>query len=141
MKSSEATFPFNFMPSTFAPSSAFRDAMRQTVTNFWNGQDQILDAMEEYTNDWFERRHTGAHEALDSAQQMIEASTPVEAMHEYQKWVIGCLERTVSDGLACQKHLLSVSALLAPPLSPSGERSEAESAGETRRRSQSRVAA
>jgi hypothetical protein len=142
MKPSDANFPFNIMQSAFAPSSGLRDAMRSAATGFWTGQDQILDAMQEYANAWFERRHTGAQDALDASQQMIDAATPIEAIREYQKWAIGSFERIVDDGLACQKHLLSMGALLAPPLSPSGERTERESAAsESGRRSQSRVAA
>src|SRR5436190_9506822 len=139
MKPSDTSFPFTIAQSAFEPARA---GMRQAATGFWTAQDQMLDAMEEYTNAWFERRHTGAQDALDVAQQMIDAPTPVEALHQYQKWAIGCFERTFNDGLACQKQLLSIGKLLAPPLSPSSERTEAEPAsGESRRRSQPRVAA
>jgi hypothetical protein len=98
--------------------------------------------MQDYANGWLERRHTGVREALETSQQMIDAATPVEAMREYQKWAFGSFERIIDDGLSCQKHLLSMGGLLAPPLSPSGERGEAEpAAAESRRRSQPRVAA
>jgi hypothetical protein len=105
-----------------------RDAMRQAAETFWNGQEQILHAMEEYANGWFERRHAGVDAALNASQQMIDAATPVEAVREYQKWAFGSIERIIDDGLSCQKHLLSMGGLLAPPLSPFGERTERDSA-------------
>jgi hypothetical protein len=142
MKLSDTNFPFNFAQSAFQPSSGFRDATRQAATGFLNGQEQILDAMQDYASGWFERRHTGVHEALETSQQMIDAATPIEAMREYQKWAFGSFERIIDDGLSCQKHLLSLGGLLAPPLSPSGERAETEpAAADSRRRSPSRVAA
>jgi hypothetical protein len=119
-----------------------RDAMRQAAETFWNGQEQILHAMEEYATGWFERRHVGVDAALNASQQMIDGATPVEAVREYQKWAFRSVERIIDDGLSCQKHLLSMGGLLAPPLSPFGERTETESASEEpRRRSQSRVTA
>ena len=141
MKSSETNFPFNFTQSVFEQSAGFRNAMGHAAVSFWNAQDQILEAMQEYATGWLERRQTGVHEALNASQQIIDAETPVEAMREYQKWALGSFERTVNDGLSCQRHLMSMGALLTPPLSPSGERAEMEPAEEPRRRSQSRVAA
>jgi hypothetical protein len=140
MKLSDTNFPFNFTQSVFEPSSALRDTMRGAATNFWSGQEQILQAMQEYADAWFERRDIGVQEALNASQQMIDAATPIEALREYQKWAFGSFERIVDDSLSCQKHLMSMSALLAPPLSPPGERAE-PNAGESRRRSQARVAA
>jgi hypothetical protein len=142
MKLSDTNFPFNIAQNALQPPAAFRDGMRQAATRFWEGQDRILDAMQGYANGWLERRHAGTEAALDAAQEMIDAATPVEAMREYQKWAFGSFERIIDDGLSCQQHLLSIGGLLAPPLSPSGERTETEpTAEESRRRSQSRVAA
>jgi len=142
MKLSDTNFPFNMTQSVFEQSAGLRNAMGHAAVNFWNAQDQILDAMQENAAGWFERRHTGVQDALDTAQQMIEAETPLESMREYQKWALGSFERAVNDGLSCQKHLMSMGALLAPPLSPSGEKHETEpTRDESRRRSQSRVAA
>jgi hypothetical protein len=142
MKPSETNFPFNITQSVFESSSGFRKAMSQAAIGFWNGQEQALGTMQEYANAWFERRHIGVHEALNTSQQMIDAASPVEAMREYQKWALGSFERTVDDGLSCQKQLLLMGSLLAPPLSPFSEKPEMTSTSEeSRRRSQSRVAA
>jgi hypothetical protein len=142
MKPSETNFPFNLTQSVFEQSSGFRNAMGHAAIGFWNRQEQVLETMQEYANTWFERRNTSVQEALNASQQMIEAETPIEAMREYQKWAIGSFERTIDDGISCQKHLMSMGALLAPPLSPSVERTEREPvAAESRQRSQSRAAA
>jgi hypothetical protein len=144
MKLSDTNFPFNIAEVAFQPSAAFRDAMRQAASRFWRGQDQILDAMQDYATGWFERRQAGTEAALATAQHVIDAATPVEAMREYQKWAFGSFERMIDDGLSCQQHLLSMSAWLSPPLSPSGERTEPERVteeSESKRRSPSRAAA
>ncbi len=142
MKPSDTGFPFNIAQSVFDSSSGFRTAMGRAATGFWNGQEQILHAMEEYANGWLERRHTGVDDALNASQQMIEAATPVEAMRAYQKWAMGSFERTIDDGISCQRHLMSMSSMLVPPLSPFGETTEAErTPEESRRRSPSRAAA
>jgi len=151
MKPSNAfyLYPFNFAQSVFTqsafePSSNVRESMQQAASNFWNGQEQMVTAMQEYANAWFERRQTGVNEALDASHEMISAATPVDAFREYQKWAISSLERTIDDGLSCQRQLLLMGSLLAPSISPTGERerSEAEpTTSETRRRSQSRAAA
>jgi hypothetical protein len=140
MQQQESKFLFAFAPSVFAPT---RDAMRQAAARFWSGQEHVLDAIDDYTNTWLERRRSGVHEALVAAQQIADAATPAEALHEYQRWAIGAMERLVHDGLACQKHWLSVGALMAPPLSPFGEKADADErvAEEPKRRSPSRVAA
>lgn|SRR5262245_13731379 len=148
MKPSNAfyLYPFNFAQSVFTqsafePSSGVRDSMHQAATNFWNGQEQVLNAMHEYANEWFERRQAGVSDALEASEQIVRAATPVEAFREYQKWAIGSLERTIDDGVSCQKQLLLMGSLLAPSISPSGERTETEPTGEPRRRAQSRAAA
>lgn len=135
MKPSSTNFPF--AQTMFVPSSALRDSLEQATSRFWNGQEQILHTMQEYAEDWFERRQAGVQEAQEAYQQMINASTPAEAMREYQKWVMGSFGRVVEDSVSCQKQLWSIGGLLAPPLSPSAERSEVE-AEEPRRRTQSR---
>jgi hypothetical protein len=142
MKLSDTNFPFNITQTAFQSPAGFRDAMREAATRFWGGQDQILGAMQDYANGWFERRHVGTQAAFNTAQQVIDATTPIEAFREYQKWAFGSFERIIDDGLSCQKHLLSMGELLAPPLSPSDKKTETEPvAEESRRRSQSRVAA
>jgi hypothetical protein len=149
MKPSNAFYfyPFNiaqsvFSQSAFEPSSGVRESMQQAATNFWNGQEQVLSAMHEYANAWFERRQAGVSDALEASEQMTKAATPVEAFREYQKWAVASLERTIDDGVSCQKQLLLMGSLLAPSISPLGERTETEPAAtEQRRRTQSRAAA
>jgi hypothetical protein len=54
-------------------------ALQDNVRGFWNLQDKVLDAMENFANSWFERRHVGAHAALEAAQRMCKAQDPVRS--------------------------------------------------------------
>jgi hypothetical protein len=59
--------------------------------------------MENYANGWFERRHVGTHTALEAAQRMCKAQTPVDLAREYQDWISGAFQRLMADGYACQQ--------------------------------------
>lgn len=83
-------------------------AMSRSSTQFWNGQDKILDSMQEFANGWFERRNEGAHAAMDSALRMCRARNPAEAMTEYQAWARGALERTLADAMAVQQQMMKI---------------------------------
>jgi hypothetical protein len=83
-------------------------AMSRSSTQFWNSQDKVLDSMQEFANGWFERRHEGAHAAMDSALRMCRARNPAEAMSEYQTWARGALERTMADAMAVQKQMMKI---------------------------------
>jgi hypothetical protein len=84
------------------PDSA---ALQDNVRNFWDIQDKVLDAMENFANGWFERRHVGTHTALEAAQRMCKAQTPVDLVREYQEWVGGAFQRVMADGFACQQFV------------------------------------
>src|SRR5215831_4656445 len=56
-------------------------------------------------NGWFERRHVGTHTALEAAQRMCKAQTPVDLVREYQEWVGGAFQRVMADGVACQQFV------------------------------------
>jgi len=83
------------------PDSA---ALQDNVRSFWDIQDQVLDAMEDFGG-WFERRHVGTHTALEAAQRMCKAQTPVDLVREYQEWVGGAFQRVMADGFACQQFV------------------------------------
>jgi hypothetical protein len=80
-------------------------ALQDNVRGFWNLQDKVLDAMENFANSWFERRHVGAHAALEAAQRMCNAQTPSDLVREYQDWVGGAFQRVMADGVACQEFV------------------------------------
>jgi len=78
-------------------------AVEKNVRCFWNIQYNVLDSMEKFANGWFERRHVGTHAALEAAQRMCKAQTPVDLTREYQDWISGAFQRLMADGYACQQ--------------------------------------
>jgi hypothetical protein len=130
MASDENIDPFQAMQRAFSPSFGFGPALRENAAGFWTNQAKILASMEDYANGWFQRRHTGTEEAINSARQICDAATPAEAMREYQRWAIGSFERVVQDGLAYQQQLIELGRLGSEPLAQAAAtaRDEAESA-------------
>lgn len=126
MKGINVTEQITAMQKMFLPTSAVADTLRENACCFWQNEDKALDSMQSFTNGWFERRHTGTHAALEAAERMCKAETPIEFLREYQDWLNGAIGRVSSDGLACQQHLMAVAGAFWQPLKlPGGER-EAE---------------
>ncbi len=121
--------PVQAMQRAFSPSFGFGPAIRENAAGFWTNQAKIVASLEDYANGWFQRRHTGTEEALASVRQICDATSPVDAMREYQKWAIGSFERVIQDGLACQQQLIELGRLGAEPIAHAAEtvRAEAES--------------
>lgn len=71
------------MHRIFLPASSISEGMRKNVCCFWENQDKVLDAMQAFANGWFERRHTGARAALETARCMCTAESPVDLLREY----------------------------------------------------------
>jgi hypothetical protein len=78
-------------------------AVEENVRCFWNIQNKILESMENFANGWFERRHVGTRAALEAAQRMCKAQTPVDLTREYQDWISGAFQRLMADGYGCQQ--------------------------------------
>uniref|UniRef100_Q07NG9 Phasin domain-containing protein n=1 Tax=Rhodopseudomonas palustris (strain BisA53) TaxID=316055 RepID=Q07NG9_RHOP5 len=73
---------------------------------FWQGEETILNDMKEFADGWFVRRQAGTKAALEAAQRMGQAATPIEAMRQYQDWLSGAVGRLFEDGVAYQQHFL-----------------------------------
>ncbi|MDB5571642.1 MAG: hypothetical protein JWN93_2825 [Hyphomicrobiales bacterium] len=93
-------------PSPQAAIAAAQDALRRNTSVFWVNQEKLLDSMQEFTTGWFERRHAGAHAALEASRAMARAQNPAEAFAQYQLWAKGAMERTLADAQALQKQML-----------------------------------
>jgi hypothetical protein len=87
-------------------------ALEDNVRCFWGIQSKILDSMENFANGWFERRHVGTRAALEVAQRMCKAQTPVDLVHEYQDWISSAFQRVMADGYACQQFVGTFAGLL-----------------------------
>lgn len=97
--------------------------------------------MQTFADGWFERRHAGTHAALEAAERMCKAETPVDLLREYQQWANGAMQRLVADGLACQQECMAVIGSVAPPLVPlSSEKQSEASQSEPRATARAKVA-
>jgi hypothetical protein len=94
------------------PGSA---VLQDNVRCFWDIQDKILDTMENFADGWFGRRHVGTRAALEVAQRMCKAQTPVDLVREYQDWISGAFQRVMADGYACQQFVGAFTNLSALP--------------------------
>jgi hypothetical protein len=84
--------------------------------------------MQAFANGWFERRHLGTHAALEAADRMCRAETPVDLAREYQAWIAGAFKRLADDGMACQQQCMTLVSAISPPLLPLSGREQASSA-------------
>ncbi len=69
------------------------------VEQFWNAQDRLLSEAEEYSRQWFQRRHEAARTALEAARETtqddrIDSTKAMQAMAEWQRHSV---ERMVDD--------------------------------------------
>jgi hypothetical protein len=122
MKGVDVTEQLNAMQRMFLPTSDMSETMRKSACSFWENQDKILNAMQTFAEGWFERRHAGTHAALEAAQRMLKAGTPVDLVREYQEWANGALLRVMSDGLACQQQFMVVADAAGQPSTASVEK-------------------
>jgi hypothetical protein len=114
------------MQNMLKPSLAALQAMQDSATRFWSIQDQILDAMQQFSEGWLLRRHEGTRAAAEAAQRMCRAENPVDLLREQQEWLNGVLQRLMADGVACQKEWVVITGLTVQ--SPNGSGQEAEKA-------------
>lgn len=105
----ETTFArqMNTMQHMLALPAGMSGPIRRNACAFWENQDKILDEMQEFASGWFERRHTGTHLALETAERMCRAENPVDLFREYQNWAVGALGRVMADGTACQRYCMA----------------------------------
>jgi hypothetical protein len=87
-------------------------AVEENVRCAWNIQNKILDSMENVANGGFERRHVGTRAALEAAQRMCKAQTPVDLAREYQDWTSGAFQRLMADGYGCQQFVGAFAGLI-----------------------------
>jgi hypothetical protein len=122
MKAVNVTEQLSAMQRMFLPTSEMSETMRKNACSFWENQDKILDAMQTFADGWFERRHAGTHAALEAAQRMCKAGTPVDLVREYQEWASGALQRVMADGLACQQQFMAIADAPRQPLAASDKK-------------------
>jgi hypothetical protein len=127
MTAVKVTEQLDAMQRVLFPNSQLSETLQKNACSFWDTQDQILDATQAFADGWFERRHAGTHAALEAAQRICKAETPIEMVREYQKWASGAFQRLTADGMACQQQCMAVVTSIAAPLSSPTSRQQAES--------------
>jgi hypothetical protein len=125
----------------FQPASMLAGTLQGSARSFWNGQNDVLDEMQNFTEEWFKRRQAGTRAALEACESMCAARTPVEWLAAYHKWLVGATERLMADGLACQNEVGKLSEVLGPSLVPSSDDRQGDGAREvTNKRMRARTA-
>ncbi len=102
-------------PVTLFPNMLVHDikAFAPAGVAFWRTEETILAGMNEFSEGWFERRRLGTRAALEAAQRIGQAATPLDALREYQDWLSGAMARMLEDGLAFQQQFTKANARIA----------------------------
>ena len=67
-------------------------------------------------------------QALEAAQRMCKAQTPVDMVREYQDWVGGAFQRVMADGVACQEFVGALAGPLSSKQEPAPQHPETRTA-------------
>jgi hypothetical protein len=102
-------FPFGD-PQGAPQLEPMRNAMERNAAVYWRAQAGLIEAMQDYANGWFARRHEGAQAALESARRMCLAHDPTEAAREMQAFWRGAMDRLAADALALQRQAAEAAA-------------------------------
>jgi hypothetical protein len=102
--------PVTLFPNLLAPSAK---SYAPAGITFWENEETILAGMKDFSDGWFERRRVGTHAALETARRIGEATTPLDAVREYQDWVSGAMARLLEDVLAFQQQFTKANAKIA----------------------------
>jgi hypothetical protein len=114
MKTSNENEQVNTAEQMFSAASNMPETLRKGARWHWENQDRILDAMQAFSDGWFKRRHAGTRAALEAAERMCKAQTPLALLREYQEWANGAFQRVLADGLAYQQQCISAAAFMQP---------------------------
>ena len=101
----DTTDQFEAMKRIWAPWS---DNMSQQMQAFWSNQENLFRRTREFSQQWLERRHEATDTALKAASSITGAKTAVDALQEYQNWMVGSMQRMIADSASCQQHLMSI---------------------------------
>ena len=119
MERDNVTKVYESMQSMLQPMASNAETASNRAGEFWRGQQKVLDSMQAFAGGWFDRRQTGTRAALEAAQRICTAKTPVDAVREYQEWASGSLQRMADDSVALQRQVMEITeALIAAPAVP-----------------------
>jgi hypothetical protein len=95
----------SLFPNILQPVVALK-AYAPLGVRYWENQETALEALREFSDGWFARRHRSTQAALETAKRMGEAATHFDMLREYQSWFTGAMELYAEEGKACQQQLL-----------------------------------
>ncbi len=101
----DQTPPLNAMFMLFPLAS---EPTGKRITAFWQSQERILEAMDEFSVGWLTRRHDGAKAASSAAVSMCAARTPMALFNAQQEWATGVLQRVLADHVAAQRAWMRI---------------------------------
>lgn len=93
-------------------------ASGEAMEQFWKMQDHALDAMEEFTHNWFRRRHAGARQAIRVVRDVAECRDPMEAATCLQEWLQESVRRVSEDVREAQESFQKLMGEAAAPIAP-----------------------
>jgi hypothetical protein len=100
-KKKHASTPFEALTST---AGGLPEAGARTRA-FWEAQADAVDHVREFTDSWWERRRSAAHDAADCCAKLAEGGAdPAAAAEVWTAWSHNALERLSQDA-ACQVAL------------------------------------
>jgi hypothetical protein len=100
-------------PHVLQPGAALK-ACAPLGVKFWQNQETTLEALQEFADGWFARRHKSSQAALEAAKHIGDATTQFDILREYQNWLTGAMELLAEDGKAYQQQLLRAGVQLSP---------------------------
>ena len=119
MERDNVTKVYESMQTMLQPMAPSAEAASSRAGDFWRGQQKVLDSMQAFAGGWFERRQEGTRAALEAAQRICTAKTPVDAVREYQDWASGSVQRMAADSVALQHQMTAITeAMIAAPSVP-----------------------
>jgi hypothetical protein len=95
----------SLFPNILQPVVALK-AYAPLGVKFLENQETALEALREFSDGWFARRHKSAQAALETAKRMSDAATHFDMLREYQSWFTGAMELYAEDGKAYHQQLL-----------------------------------
>jgi hypothetical protein len=120
-KAQDPAAVYNQMFHSFQAQSA------ANLDRFWKNQELILGAMENFSRNWFSRRHEATQSALGASHSAASCDSPAEAMGCWREWFEGSMQRVMADLEDARTEFARIAELHwgdAPEGKPNGEERE-----------------
>ncbi len=98
-KTTELPENFSDLLQSMQTAMSANPLMTPQAEHFWQTQEQLLDAAEEFSRHWFQRRHEATRTAMIAARKATEkdGANPGDAMQTIAEWQRHSMERMMED--------------------------------------------